>query len=96
MTSLSARCHLCTRHAVKSVHKWHLAAGGGGSVADRGEGLGDALEAAALGVVSRLLESGDVRVFIDGVFPLSAAGAAHAQLETGHTRGKLVLTVAEG
>lgn len=53
-------------------------------------------DGATLGVVSRLLESGDVRVFIDGVFPLSAAGAAHAQLETGHTRGKLVLTVAEG
>lgn len=52
-------------------------------------------DGATLGVLSRLLESGDVRVFIDGVFPLARAGEAHEQLETGHTRGKLVLTVAE-
>lgn len=53
-------------------------------------------DGATLAVVSRLLESGDVRVFIDGVFPLERAGEAHEQLETGHTRGKIVLTVCEG
>ncbi|MBF4462984.1 MULTISPECIES: NADP-dependent oxidoreductase [unclassified Rathayibacter] len=53
-------------------------------------------DGATLAVVSRLLESGDVRVFIDGVFPLARAHEAHEQLETGHTRGKLVLTVSEG
>ncbi|SMH45554.1 NADPH:quinone reductase [Rathayibacter oskolensis] len=53
-------------------------------------------DGATLAVVSRLLESGDVRVFIDGIFPLAQACQAHEQLETGHTRGKIVLTVAEG
>ncbi len=46
-----------------------------------------------LAVISRLLESGDVRVFVDQVFELDAAAAAHEALETGHTRGKIVLAV---
>ena len=54
-------------------------------------------DGATLAVISRLLESGDVRVFVDEVFDLlEAADAAHAQLETGHTRGKLVLTRRRG
>jgi NADPH:quinone reductase-like Zn-dependent oxidoreductase len=48
-----------------------------------------------LSTVSRLLESGDVRVFVDQVFDLSEASEAHAALETGHTRGKIVLHVAD-
>ena len=48
-----------------------------------------------LAVISRLLESGDVRVFVDQVFDLDAAADAHRALETGHTRGKIVLKVSD-
>jgi NADPH:quinone reductase-like Zn-dependent oxidoreductase len=52
-------------------------------------------DGSTLAVVSRLLESGDVKVFVDQVFPLDEASRAHEALETGHTRGKIVLTVSE-
>lgn len=48
-----------------------------------------------LSTITRLLESGDVKVFVDRVFDLGDASAAHTTLEEGHTRGKLVLKVAE-
>jgi NADPH:quinone reductase-like Zn-dependent oxidoreductase len=51
-------------------------------------------DAATLAVIARLIDSGDVHVHVDRVFPLSEAGAAHRALEGGHTRGKLVLQVA--
>ena len=47
----------------------------------------------SLSTVSRLLESGDVRVFVDEVFDLAHAADAHRALESGHTRGKIVLTI---
>jgi len=50
-------------------------------------------EATTLAVISRLIDSGDVRVFVDEVFPLEEAAAAHELLERGHTRGKIVLRV---
>jgi NADPH:quinone reductase-like Zn-dependent oxidoreductase len=53
-------------------------------------------DGATLAVISRLLESGDVRVFVDQVFDLADAAAAHAAVETGHTRGKIVLKVSDG
>jgi NADPH:quinone reductase-like Zn-dependent oxidoreductase len=46
-----------------------------------------------LSTISRLLESGDVRVFVDQVFDLADVSNAHRALESGHTRGKIVLTV---
>ena len=52
-------------------------------------------DGANLAVISRLLESGDVRVFVDQIFELADAAAAHVALETGHTRGKLVLKVSD-
>ncbi len=52
-------------------------------------------DGATLAVISRLLESGDVRVFVDRVFDLEDLPEAHRVLEEGHTRGKLVLKVAE-
>lgn len=52
-------------------------------------------DATTLAVISRLIDSGDLRVFVDQVFPLAEAAAAHAAIETGHTRGKIVLRVAE-
>jgi NADPH:quinone reductase-like Zn-dependent oxidoreductase len=48
-----------------------------------------------LAVISRLLESGDVRVFVDQVFDMDKAADAHRSLETGHTRGKIVLKVSD-
>lgn len=53
-------------------------------------------DGATLAVITRLLESGDVRVFVDQVFDLSEAAQAHTALETGHTRGKIVLKVSDG
>jgi NADPH:quinone reductase-like Zn-dependent oxidoreductase len=52
-------------------------------------------DGATLAIISRLLQSGDVRVFVDQVYDLKDASDAHAALETGHTRGKIVLRVSE-
>jgi NADPH:quinone reductase-like Zn-dependent oxidoreductase len=52
-------------------------------------------DGSTLAVVSRLLESGDVRVFVDRVFDLEDAASAHEAIESGHTRGKIVLKVAD-
>lgn len=49
----------------------------------------------ALATVGRLLDSGAVQVYIDRVFDLSDAAAAHRHLEEGHTRGKVVLRVSD-
>ena len=53
-------------------------------------------DGSTLAIVSRLLESGAVRVFVDRVFELADAAEAHRVLEEGHTRGKIVLRVADG
>ncbi|HEY0246987.1 MAG TPA: NADP-dependent oxidoreductase [Gryllotalpicola sp.] len=52
-------------------------------------------DAATLAVISRLLEQGSVRVHVDEIFELADAAAAHTKLESGHTRGKIVLRVAD-
>jgi len=62
----------------------------------RATGFRVAPNGGTLAVISRLLESGDVRVFVDRVFDLEDAAAAHEAIESGHTRGKLVLKVADG
>ena len=49
----------------------------------------------ALATVARLLDSGSVQVYIDKVFDLRDAADAHAELENGHTRGKIVLRVSD-
>ncbi|WP_345800067.1 NADP-dependent oxidoreductase [Microbacterium sp. AZCO] len=49
----------------------------------------------ALATVGRLLDSGAVQVYIDRVFDLADAAEAHAELEKGHTRGKIVLRVSD-
>lgn len=48
-----------------------------------------------LATIARLLDSGAVQVYVDRVFPLAEASAAHCALESGHSRGKVVLTVGE-
>jgi NADPH:quinone reductase-like Zn-dependent oxidoreductase len=52
-------------------------------------------DGSTLAVVSRLLESGAVKVYVDHVFDLADAADAHRAIESGHTRGKLVLKVAD-
>lgn len=52
-------------------------------------------DGATLAVIARLLDSGDVRVSIDTVFDLKDAAKAHTAIESGHTRGKIVLQVAD-
>lgn len=46
--------------------------------------------------IAQLLDSGDIRVHVDRVFALDQIAAANRALEEGHTRGKIVLRVAEG
>lgn len=46
-----------------------------------------------LATIGRLLDSGAIQVYVDRVFPLAEAAAAHTELERGHSRGKIVLTV---
>ncbi|MFN3950214.1 NADP-dependent oxidoreductase [Microbacterium sp.] len=50
----------------------------------------------ALATIARLLDSGAVRVYVDRVFDLVDAAEAHAEIERGHTRGKIVLRVSGG
>lgn len=50
-------------------------------------------DGSALATVGRLLDSGAIQVYIDQVFDLREAAAAHRALEEGHTRGKIVLRV---
>jgi NADPH:quinone reductase-like Zn-dependent oxidoreductase len=46
--------------------------------------------------IAELVASGAVRVEIAASFPLSGVREAHALSETGHTRGKIILTVGAG
>ncbi|WP_213815680.1 NADP-dependent oxidoreductase [Glaciihabitans sp. dw_435] len=50
-------------------------------------------DGSTLAVISRLITSGDVRVTVDTVFDLADAADAHRAIESGHTRGKIVLKV---
>lgn len=59
----------------------------------RGTGYKVSADGAALAVISRLIESGDLNVNIERTFPLAEIAAAHTLLEAGHVRGKLVITV---
>lgn len=52
-------------------------------------------DGSVLATIGRLLDSGALQVYIDNVFDLSHAAEAHAALEQGHTRGKIVLSIAE-
>lgn len=46
--------------------------------------------------VTRLLNSGIIRVFVDSVFPLEQAGNGYARAQQGGKRGKVVLQVKKG
>lgn len=49
----------------------------------------------ALATIARLLDSAAVQVYVDSVFDLADAADAHREVETGHTRGKVVLRVSD-
>lgn len=61
----------------------------------RSTGYKVAPDGAVLAVIARLIDSGDIRVHVDRVFDLADAAAAHTALESGHTRGKIVLRVSD-
>ncbi|MGG2408656.1 zinc-binding dehydrogenase, partial [Aeromonas veronii] len=62
----------------------------------RATGYTGAPDGSTLAVIARLLETGSVRVHVDRIFPLDEIAEAHRTLEHEHTRGAIVLKVAEG
>jgi NADPH:quinone reductase-like Zn-dependent oxidoreductase len=46
-----------------------------------------------LAELTRLVDAGQLRIEVQEAYPLAEASAAHAVIEAGHVRGKLVLTV---
>lgn len=50
-------------------------------------------DATVLQQITELIDTGKVTINIDHVFELADAAAAHAKLEEGHTRGKIVLSM---
>jgi NADPH:quinone reductase-like Zn-dependent oxidoreductase len=61
----------------------------------RSTGFAVCPDASTLAVLSRLIDSGDLRVHVDDIYDLVDAADAHSRLEQSHTRGKLVLRVAD-
>lgn len=50
-------------------------------------------DAADLAELARLIDDGDIRIELAGTYPLEDAAAAYRELEKGHVRGKIVVTV---
>src|SRR5437660_7935063 len=48
-----------------------------------------------LAEIGKLIDQGKIKVIVSQTFPLSEAKTAQSQVATGHTRGKIVLKVAE-
>lgn len=48
-----------------------------------------------LGEIGDLIDAGKIKVTVSATLPLEDAAKAHEMIETGHTRGKIVLRVAE-
>jgi len=48
-----------------------------------------------LSEITSLIESGVIRPVVDKVFPFEKTGDALAYVETGHAKGKVVITVAD-
>ena len=51
-------------------------------------------DAERLGVISRMIDEGRLRVEIQQVYPFAAASSAVEEAAAGHVRGKLVLSMA--
>ena len=50
---------------------------------------------AELSAIGKLIDQKKIRVIVSQVLPLASAAKAQAQAETGHTRGKIVLKIAD-
>ena len=50
-------------------------------------------DSAALGELAELIDEGKVRVEVARTYPLEEAADAYRELEGGHVRGKIVVTV---
>jgi NADPH:quinone reductase-like Zn-dependent oxidoreductase len=61
----------------------------------RGVGILVRPDADTLEELTKLIEAGQLKVFVSQTFPLSEAAKAHEQIATKHTRGKIVLKIAE-
>lgn len=74
---------------------WPTLAADAAAAGMRGTGYRVSPDGSTLAVISRLIESGDLHVHVDQVFDLEDAAEAHRAIESGHTRGKIVLKVAD-
>lgn len=61
----------------------------------RGESISVDPDSAELAEIGKLIDEKKVKVIVSQTMPLGDAIKAHQQVETGHTRGKIVLKVAE-
>ena len=61
----------------------------------RGKSLSSHPDAAELGAIRSLIDQGKIKPVVSQVLPLTDAPKATAQAETHHTRGKIVLKIAE-
>lgn len=61
----------------------------------RATGYEAAADGAALAIVARLIDEGDLRIVVDRVFDLADAAEAHRLVESGGVRGAVVLRVAD-
>jgi NADPH:quinone reductase-like Zn-dependent oxidoreductase len=60
----------------------------------RATGYSVSPDARTLGVITRLIDDGAIRVHVERELPLEEGHEAHRLLEAGHVRGKLVMRVA--
>jgi NADPH:quinone reductase-like Zn-dependent oxidoreductase len=61
----------------------------------RGTAMRTHQDANVLVELAKLIDAGKIRPVVSQVFPLSEASKAHQQIETRHTRGKIVLSVSQ-
>ena len=52
-------------------------------------------EASELGEITKLIDAGKIKPIVTQILPLTDAAKADAQAETHHTRGKIVLKIAD-
>jgi NADPH:quinone reductase-like Zn-dependent oxidoreductase len=61
----------------------------------RGASLSSHPDSAELGEITKLIDGGKIKPIVTEVLPLTDAAKADAQAETHHTRGKIVLKIAD-